>query len=556
MTSRLLPILLIVSTLWPTEFAWAQAAGSQAETSALAAADQLFVQSKYADAAARYKAIADADPSSVPAQVGLLRSYLVLQKIDEAQAVAKTALALQPNSALLLTTVGDLEFREGKIPEAEKTYLKASSLAPHEAAPHLGLSHVYRSYSLYRRAYDQLKRAHELAPDDIAVQLVWFNSLPQADRIPALEAYLATPAGESPRLRQLQQYLAFLKKNAAEPVHPCTLVSKVTETNTKLLAVPRQGTQLGASGLAVKIDKQELHLALDTGATGILLGRAAAEKAGLERLGYQPVVGVGDSGRQGGYTALANRIRVGDLEFQDCVVRVTETATPVAGQDGLIGADVFSSYLIDIDIPGAKLRLSPLPKRPDEAAAPASLKTASEDEQELESEGEAGRSNAAKAAAGANLPKDAYVAPEMANWTKAYRFRNMLLVPTLVDRTGPMLFLIDTGSFTNILSTRAAREVTQIRSDPSMQIKGISGSVSKIYRADKATLQFGRYEQQNQDIVTIDLSAACKQTGTEVSGILGFAMLRILQTKIDYRDGLVDFVYDPKHLPKQVKIGK
>ena len=144
----------------------------------------------------------------------------------------------------------------------------------------------------------------------------------------------------------------------------------------------------------------------------------------------------------------------------------------------------------------------------------------------------------------------------MASWTKVYRFRNMLLVPTLVDRTGPMLFLIDTGSFTNILSTRAAREVTQVRSDPSMQIKGISGSVSKIYRADKAALQFGRYEQQNQDIVTIDLSAACKQTGTEVSGILGFAMLRILQTKIDYRDGLVDFVYDPKHLPKQVKVGK
>ena len=298
MTSRLLAILLILSTLWPAELASAQAAGSQAQSSALAAADQLFVQSKYADAAARYKAIADADPTSVPAQVGLLRSYLVLQKIDEAQAVAKTALALQPNSALLLTTVGDLEYREGKIPEAEKTYLKAATLAPHEAAPHLGLAHVYRAYSLYRHAYDQLKRAHELAPDDIAVQLVWFNSLPQADRIPTLEAYLATPAGESPRLHQLQQYLAFLKKNAGEPIHPCTLVSKVTETNTKLLAVPRQGTQLGASGLAVKIDKEELHLALDTGATGILLGRAAAEKAGLERLAYQPIVGVGDSGRQ------------------------------------------------------------------------------------------------------------------------------------------------------------------------------------------------------------------------------------------------------------------
>ena len=47
-----------------------------------------------------------------------------------------------------------------------------------------------------------------------------------------------------------------------------------------------------------------------------------------------------------------------------------------------------------------------------------------------------------------------------------------------------------------------------------------------------------------------------RQTGTKVSGILGFNMLRILQVKIDYRDGLVDFLYDPKHLPKQVRLGK
>ena len=77
---------------------------------------------------------------------------------------------------------------------------------------------------------------------------------------------------------------------------------------------------------------------------------------------------MGDSGQQGGYTAVADQIRIGDLEFQDCVVRVTDSATPVTGQDGLIGTDVFSSYLIDIDIPGAKLSCRPFPsvrmKRP------------------------------------------------------------------------------------------------------------------------------------------------------------------------------------------------
>jgi hypothetical protein len=67
-----------------------------------------------------------------------------------------------------------------------------------------------------------------------------------------------------------------------------------------------------------------------------------------------------------------------------------------------------------------------------------------------------------------------------------------------------------------------------------------------VYSADKATLVFGHYAQKNQDIVTFDLSNISRRMGTEVSGTLGFAMLHMLQIKIDYRDGLVDFVYDSK----------
>jgi hypothetical protein len=51
--------------------------------------------------------------------------------------------------------------------------------------------------------------------------------------------------------------------------------------------------------------------------------------------------------------------------------------------------------------------------------------------------------------------------------------------------------------------------------------------------------------QQNQDIVSLDLSDTSQQIGTEVSGMLGFSTLRRLEVKIDYRDGLVDFSYNP-----------
>lgn len=572
MTPRLPALVVAVCICCTSGRTFAQAANSNGQKAAfvlngqsqsaqgpLAEADQLFASGKLPEAADKYQAILKADPTLVPAQVGLIRSLMMMQRLDDAQAAADLALKLQPNSWLLYLTLGDLNYAEGRIPDAERAYLKAKDLAPNEAAAYLGLARVYRVYSLNRRAYDNLKRAHEVAPNELAVQLVWFNSLPHQMRVSALESYLAGPNLNPQVAAKLQQYLVYLKKNADAPVHACKLVSNVKETNTKLYPIARAGTSLGASGLVVKINNQERHLALDTGASGVLLGRAAAEQLGLQRLAYQPIAGVGDSGSQGGYTAVVDRIRIGDLEFQDCVVRVTEAATPIIGQDGLIGSDVFAAYLVDIDIPGAKLRLSPLPKRPDETTVPTSLRTTSEDSQELESDEE---SSSGKASADISLPKDAYVAPEMANWSKALKFRTLLLTPTKADGAGPLLFLIDTGSFSNILSKRTAQEITQVRSDPNMSIKGMSGTVNNIYRADKATLQFGclggscRYEQENQDVVTFDLSNVCKQTGTNVSGILGFNMLRILQTKIDYRDGLVDFVFDPHHLPKQVKLNK
>ena len=527
-----------------------QAMSPAEQAATLAAAERLLATGKPADAQVKYQEVVNVNPESVPAQVGLGRSLIVQFKLEEAQSALDAALAIHPDSSDLLLTLGDLQLAQGRLVEAEASFVKAQNLKRDDPGPYLGLARVYRAYSLYRRAYDNMKRAHEVAPNDIAVQLSWFHSLPQADQAPALQAYLVEAGAKlNPQTtRVLQQYLAFVKRNADAPVHACKLVSKVRETNTKLYAIPRSGTDLGASGIAVKINNQEMHLAVDTGATGVLLGRTAAEKLGLPRLRYQAIIGMGDSGQQGGYLGVAKSIRVGDLEFQDCTVRVTDAATPVTGQDGLIGTDVFSTYLIDMDIPGARLRLSPLPKRPDAAEAPAALET-TRDSQQFETEG-AGNAGVA------DLPKDAYVAPEMANWTKVYHFRDLLLVPTKVDGVGPMLFLLDTGSFANTLSTRAAQQLTQLRSDPNTHVSGLSGSVAQVYRADKATLQFGRYEQANQDIVTFDLTNMSRTAGTQVSGILGFNMLRILQIKIDYRDGLVDFLFDPNHLPKQIKLNK
>ena len=55
--------------------------------------------------APRYQAILKADPNAVRAQVGLIRSYMMMQRLDEAQAAADEAFSEQPNSWLLQLTL-------------------------------------------------------------------------------------------------------------------------------------------------------------------------------------------------------------------------------------------------------------------------------------------------------------------------------------------------------------------------------------------------------------------------------------------------------------------
>jgi hypothetical protein len=136
----------------------------------------------------------------------------------------------------------------------------------------------------------------------------------------------------------------------------------------------------------------------------------------------------------------------------------------------------------------------------------------------------------------------------MADWTKVFRFGHSILVPTSVNDSKSMLFGLDTGAFSNILSVRAGRQFSKVNSEDRVRVHGANGAVDKVYSSEKATLRFGHFQQSNLGIITLDLSIVSRHTGTEVSGFLGFAMLRQLEVELDYRDGLVDFKYDPKRV--------
>ena len=523
----------------------------------LGAADQLYRAGKFAEAETRYQAILKTDTKLVAAQVGLVRAMLRQQKLDEAMDAVNAALAPPANAAALLAAKGDVQFRRGEMSDAEVSYLTAKKLDPKEVHAYLGLARLYGSYSLYRRAYDQLQSAHEIAPDDLEVQRAWLRMLPRKERLAAMEAYLGGPhPDDEEETKWMTEYLGFLKATVDKPVHACRLISKVEQTETKLETMYGQDIhRVRGIGLSVRLNDRNAHLLLDTGAGGIMVNRKLAEKAGLTPISAVHYGGVGDKGLQSGYTAVADHIRIGELEFQDCVVSVSDKGS-VADEDGLIGADVFGRYPIDIDLPGMRLKLSPLPKRPEDTVAPTSLNSEGEEQANAEQREDSEKNGTSTVQnsptptlkPARRLPRDRYLAPEMADWTKVFRFGHTILVPTSVNDSKAMLFGLDTGAFTNILSVRAGRQVSKVDSDDRVRVHGVNGAVNKVYRSEKATLRFARFQQSNLDIITLDLSTISRRTGTEVSGFLGFAMLRQLEIELDYRDGLVDFKYDPKRV--------
>ncbi len=491
----------------------------------LANALRLYRTGKFDDAAAAYNAIiASGGPEVVLAYTGLTRVYLKQNKVNDAFESASKAVALTPGKTPAITAMGEVYFRQGKMSQAELSFLNPLRACDVDPRSYLGLAKIYSATSNHKRAANAVAQAYKIDPDDPDVERAYMNTLARSDMIKFLRDYLSRETNDDAEHRKnLEHQLAVLEDEIAQTGRRCRLTAKITATQTNLEPLLNGPTQLYGYGLKVIVNGASAKLRLDTGAGGIVIDKKIADKAGVKRIVEQNATGIGDKGPAAGYIGFADSIRVGDLQFEGCYVDVIDQNS-VVDDDGLIGADVFHSFLVDIDFPDSKFKLTQLPPYPDEAPEEATLES--------------------HPSAASHL-HDRYIAPEMKGYTPIYRFGHSLLIPTRVNESAPMLFLIDTGSFDNTITPAAAKQVTKISRDENFKVKGISGEVKDVYRANKANLQFAHFKQDRQDLVTFGMDHFSNSAGTELSGILGFRMLMMLDVKIDYRDGLVDFTYSP-----------
>jgi tetratricopeptide (TPR) repeat protein len=518
----------------------------------LGEARALYGKGAFEEAIEKYNEFLKDHPKSPDAFAGQIRACLKLKDLDRAQQLADKGTAAT-DSPRMRVARAEVWFRQGRIDEAEKEWVDVINSGYPEAHAYLGLARQRTAIAMYKSAKKMIDRAHELDPDDPDIQEKWIDTLSSAERIKYLETSLSGDnTWDTDQRSDVASYLEYLKERAKQKKSGnCRLVNKVTSTEVPMVRLLEDPQHLRGYGLAVVLNGHKSPLMIDTGASGILVKRSVAEHAGISRISETKVRGIGKKGRRNAYAGIADSIKIGGLEFQNCPIEVMETRS-VVGDDGLIGTDVFEDFLVDLDFPNEKLKLSQLPKRPGETDQAIALKSEDDDNDDDQDQSAAAPAASDKSADTKTAPippagpQDRYIAPDMQAYTHLFRFGHDLLVPTSIGKVPYKLFLLDTGSLVNFISPSAAREVTKVHGDSDIIVEGISGRVDKVYSANKAVLQFGHLRQENQDITAFDTKPLSDDVGTEVSGFLGFVMLRMLDIKIDYRDGLVDFHYDAK----------
>ncbi len=439
----------------------------------------------------------------------LLSALVYEGRLDQASDAAEEDAAAFPNSPEVIAARGEFVFYMGDMPEAERLFKAAVKLKEQTPRAAYGLYRLFYMASMYRTARLLCLRAHEIDPDDALITVAWLRYLTPEKRKELLGPFIAAHPWLYKNFEQNQQTASELHqemnlKKAFE------LDGERKEATLNFIYLHDSATRIRGVGLQVRIEGgKPLRLLFDTGASGIVIAQAAVDRAGLSHVGSFQARGIGDKGARSAFLSIADDCVIGTLKYKTCVFQATEGKGRVAGdEDGLIGADVFSDYVIHIDFQKAKLHLVPQPDRPPNPQG-----------------------------------YDRTIPPDEAGFTPVFQAADHLYVSTKLNGRSTGLFLIDTGAGLSNVDSTFARLSTKIHGNDYLRVKGVSGEVKDVFEADKAELQFGHFRQSNLGLAAFNLNNSSEHEEFRMAGILGLPVLSMFRLSIDYRNGLVNFDY-------------
>ena len=242
---------------------------------------------------------------------------------------------------------------------------------------------------------------------------------------------------------------------------------------------------------------------LDTGAGTSLLSPSLAASLGIPSRGSKKAFGAaGEIAVELGTVA---ELSLGPASVRDLPVAITpeiDRIGKIVGAEisGDVGYDVLKDYRLTVNYRRSRLRLE---------------------------RGEAGKRN---------VP----IAPEEAPFRLAHGERPLLLVPAVVNGTGPHAFVLDTGASMTMLAPALARELGVVGGAP-VAAAGAGGRIAALAGRVRS-FAIGRAAAFELDVaVSPFLAPLGDAVGTRLDGIVGYNFLRAFRLAIDYPRGVVRF---------------
>ncbi|MDE3199468.1 MAG: tetratricopeptide repeat protein [Acidobacteriota bacterium] len=486
-----LAALLLVLPHLDGQTATCKAVGAHAVTPA----EKAYGDADFAMAEQLYAQALAAKPNDAVLSAKLVETLLKEGKVAEAETQVKSAAAANPKSAAVLTVQAEVELKQGQPWLAGKSLDAATAADACYARAYLVRGRIDHISSMYASERANLQKAYDIDMTDPDIMTAWSRVMPAANEVKGTVEALKSQTAIDPSIRaKAEATVHSMMPLLHEDTQTCKVLPTQASAEIPLIPTRDDGKHVDGYQVEVTFPSGPANLQVDTAASGLFLSKEVAEANG-----FKPAADGGPG------IVLATSVKIGPLEFKNCLAGVTDEPLPGKAQ-GFIGTDLLAQYLITFDAREQKLKLDPLPAK----------------------EGV--------------LPGDRPSGGAFTGYVPVYHSRQYLLVPVNVDNKTQKLFALDTGMRMSAMDSTTAHAASSTKMNFTNPLQTKGGSQARVYR-DPFQLQFADVstERKTDSIVAFEPAAIEQNTGFDVGGLLGFDVLGPMTLHLDYRDGLAKF---------------
>lgn len=509
---RILLVIMLGMTLWAApESALAESRGS-----AIKRAAKEIRQGNFDEAEKIYRHLLEKDAQDKDARLGLSFTLIKRLKLQDAYQEAAQVIAAEPLNARAHSLMGTALLRSGEFRNSVEALRTALQLNDREALALAGLSEIFYFENNSRLAYDGLRRAIQLDPNepDYYISLARACSRIElySEAADAYQRFLeVAPKTDAERRARIRGLIDFYRYLGTTKLH--RMGGQEVSNASFELRGNRPFIKVMVNG------KGPLKFVIDTGASLSVISEKAAEK-----LGIRAVAKGGNARAVGGtgafpiiYTVLEN-MTIGEarIEMVPAYIRTVHTTSDTPEEeraDGYIGLSVLSSYAVTLDYQTRTLTLDRTVPRVEKAPA----------------------ENAT------NAPTEPVVADPSGLVAVPIRSTSGGLASTeahLPRMERPLNFIIDTGASVTVVSKAAVKrhslEDLKLQGERTRVI-GAAGIEDGVESLALSTLTVNGLRQNNARALILDLDPVNETSGFEQHGILGGDFLRHFKVQMDLR---------------------